>query len=275
VSEIDEERFSRQVALFGADGQRRIGASKVGLVGLGGLGSHLAQQLAFLGIRDFVLIDHDPITRSSMNRVIGATPADIDTRLKVEVAERLILSIDPEAKVVRHERKIMDVDAANVLGDRTVVFGGLDSDLARLELTGIAARLRLPYFDLASDTDVDAGEVTFGGRVLFADGTRCLHCLGVLDQAEIAREGLPEDARRAHDQLYGIDRVALEGSGPAVVSVNGVVASLAVTEFMVWATGVREPEAQVVYYGERRQIRRVTDQGDPDCPYCRRWREAD
>jgi molybdopterin/thiamine biosynthesis adenylyltransferase len=272
VPDVDEQRFSRQIALFGVNGQNKIAAAKVGVVGLGGLGSHLGEQLAYLGVRDFALIDHDIVTPSSLNRVIGAVPGDVDVMPKVEVTARLIKSIEPEATVVAEQIRVEDEAVAELLADRTVVFGGLDSDLARLSLTELSTRLRLPYFDLASDTGEDEGEPTFGGRVVFADGTRCLHCLGLLDQDEIRRDFLDPDARRAHDDTYGIDRDELGETGPAVVSVNGVVASLAVTEFMVWITGLRDPEPQLVYYGERRLIRRVTDAGATDCPYCSQWR---
>jgi molybdopterin-synthase adenylyltransferase len=142
----------------------------------------------------------------------------------------------------------------------------------RLQLTELAAQYRLPYFDLASDTGVDdEGNPTYGGRIVFCDGTRCLHCLGLLDQEDIRRASLPDDARRAHDEIYGIKKGALPGTGPAVVSINATVASLAVTEFMGWVTGMREPAPQLVYYGEKQTIRRSTDTGDPNCPYCRLW----
>lgn len=272
MSEVDEERFSRQIALFGIEGQRKISESRAVLVGLGGLGSHLAQQLTFLGVRDFALIDHDIITASSRNRVIGARPTDVPERTpKVDVARRLILEIDPDAEVAAYLVKV--AEARDAFADRTIVFGGVDNDLVRLELTEVAARHKLPYFDLASDTGVDDdGQPTYGGRIVFADGTRCLHCLDLLDPEDMRRAGLPEDARRAHDEIYGIKKSGLGGTGPAVVSVNGVVTSLAVNEFMVWVTGVREPSAQLVYYGEKRAIRRSTDKGDRNCPYCRLWR---
>jgi molybdopterin/thiamine biosynthesis adenylyltransferase len=272
VSEIDEARFSRQIALFGPEGQRRIRETRTLIVGLGGLGSHVAQELAFLGVPDYALVDHDIITGSSGNRVIGSRPTDVAEQTpKVEVGERLILEIDPEANVERYAVKLEDAHKA-IIG-RTLVFGCTDNDLVRLQLTELAARNRVPYFDLASDTGVDdEGDPTYGGRVVFCDGNRCLHCLGLLDQEDIRRASLPEDARRAHNEIYGMKQSALHGSGPAVVSVNGTVASLAITEFMGWVTGIREPAPQLVYYGETRQLRRSTDEGDPNCPYCRLWR---
>jgi molybdopterin-synthase adenylyltransferase len=94
VPERNEDRFSRQVALFGPEGQKRIGETRALIVGLGGLGSHLTQELTFLGVRDDALVDHDIITGSSRNRVIGSRPSDVvEKALKVDVARRLILEI--------------------------------------------------------------------------------------------------------------------------------------------------------------------------------------
>jgi molybdopterin-synthase adenylyltransferase len=53
-----------------------------------------------------------------------------------------------------------------------------------------------------------------------------------------------------------------------VVSVNGVVASLAVTEFIAFVTGMREPAAQLVYRGEVPVVRRVLDEPEPGCYFC-------
>ena len=55
----DTDRYDRQISLFGLEGQNRIKAVRVGLVGLGGLGSHLAQQLAYLGVTRYALVDGD------------------------------------------------------------------------------------------------------------------------------------------------------------------------------------------------------------------------
>ena len=60
----------------------------------------MAQQLAYLGVIRYALIDDDAITESSLNRVIGAVPQDVPSKTpKVRAAERLIKSLQPEAAV--------------------------------------------------------------------------------------------------------------------------------------------------------------------------------
>jgi hypothetical protein len=100
--------------------------------------------------------------------------------------------------------------------------------------------------------------------------TGCLSCQGVLDQGEVRRD-LASDAQRAdEDAIYGVSKAALGAGGPSVVSVNGVVASLGVTELMAMVTGMRKPFGQLDYRGHEGIIRRVIDRA-ADCYYCGLW----
>lgn len=261
-------RFSRNESLFGPDGQRRIRSTGVAIVGLGGLGSHVGQQLAYLGVREFLLIDDDVVTESSLNRVVGAYDSDPSSRtLKTDSASRLIGLVVPDAAIRTLPVRLESPEVGPALTSVDVVFGCLDKDSPRLRLTELCARLGKPYFDLATDTGDDGGP-TFGGRITFSNGRGCLFCLGLLDQDEIARDSLTPELRRARDSSYGLRTEALAETGPAVVSVNGAVASLAITEFMLLATGLKPPAPNLSYYGEKRTIRRPIDQPAPDCPYC-------
>jgi molybdopterin/thiamine biosynthesis adenylyltransferase len=264
------ERFSRNEALFGAEGQAKIAATAVAIVGAGGLGSHVAQQLGYLGVRQFGLVDDDIVTDSSLNRLVGSIDTDVAAgTTKVTVAKRMIEAMNPSASVVPVELRLADDRAKAVIADVDVVFGCLDQDLPRLALTEVCARLAKPYFDLATDTEGAGDEVRYGGRVILADGSRCPVCLKALDQAEMTRDAMNPEQREAHDRIYGVRRKALEGTGPMVVSINGAVASLAVTEFICLVTGLRKPIGQLIYRGERGTVGQVRDLPEPDCYYCK------
>lgn len=262
-----EDRYSRNELLFGAEGQKRISEARVGIVGLGGLGSHVAQQLSYLGVLDYALVDGDVVTDSSLNRLVGANDDDVGTA-KVAVAKRMIESIQPKADVDVVQAKLSTNEARDALRDRTFVFGCLDKEAPRLQLTDFASEHRITYIDAASDVDPD-GE--FGGRIVVANGSGCLFCLGEIDQEELRREQLTPEQRQAHDETYGIPRGALDETGPSVVSLNGVVASLAVNEFMVSVTGMVEPALHLIYRGRSRMITRSSDPPEASCPYCGRW----
>src|SRR5438132_536319 len=75
---MTEDRFHRQELLFGREGQKRVESRGVAIVGAGGLGSHVAQQLAYLGTRHFLLVDADRVRVSNLNRLVGATQDDAD-----------------------------------------------------------------------------------------------------------------------------------------------------------------------------------------------------
>jgi molybdopterin/thiamine biosynthesis adenylyltransferase len=236
----DQARYQRHIGLFGVEGQQRIATSRVAIVGLGGTGSHLAQQLAYLGVLDYQLIDADIVSASNLNRLIGAVPNDVDTP-KIDIAARTITAIQPTATVDTHAEMLTDTTPLPGIASTDVIFGCVDDDVARLDLVRHASTRELPYVDLATDV-ATTGE--FGGRVVFAKGgERCLSCLGELDQHALARANMTDEQRAADDKIYGIDRDALATTGPSVVSINGVIASLAVTEFMAWRTRLREPAA--------------------------------
>src|SRR4051794_4303056 len=96
---MDAERFSRNIALFGRKGQEKIEAQTVGIVGLGGLGSHVAQQITYLGVRDQIHVDDDVISASSLNRVVTSYEGDADHVCKVEASRRLATAVASDAAV--------------------------------------------------------------------------------------------------------------------------------------------------------------------------------
>lgn len=124
---------------------------------------------------------------------------------------------------------------------------------------------------MASDTFVEDSEVLFGGRVaVVTPETGCLHCQGVLDQTEVQEDLACEVQLKDREDIYGVPTRALRGGGPSVVTVNGAVASLGVTELMVLLTGLRRPIAHLDYRGHEGVLRWVTDR-EPDCYYCALW----
>ena len=86
---------------------------------------------------------------------------------------------------------------------------------------------------------------------------------------------MSEEERRIEDDIYGIPRASLGTTGPAVVSVNGVIASLAVTEFMVHITGLRPPSRHLIYRGDLARLTASKDPPRDGCWYCARWRAPD
>lgn len=263
-----EARYNRQVLLFGEEGQRRIAESKVGIVGLGGMGSQIAQGLAYLGVRQFVLVDDDHVSESNLNRLIGAVPEDAERKTpKVEAAARHIRAVLPEAGVAPVPRNLRTEEAMDALTGCPIIFGCVDGDGPRLVLMELAAAHEITLIDCAAEIFAEEDPLRWGGRVVVGrPGEFCLDCAGQVDM-DVAKEELESpdqrEARRRHG--YGTREAA---PAPAVVNLNGVVANLGVTEFMVMVTGLREPRRHLIYYADRGVVNDRQDARRADCYTC-------
>src|SRR6266571_2312640 len=89
-----QEAYHRQVLALGVLGQLEVQKTRVGIVGLGGIGSIVAQQLAYLGATNFVLIDDDVVQSTNLHRLVTATEKDVGCP-KVEVAQSYIKRVNP------------------------------------------------------------------------------------------------------------------------------------------------------------------------------------
>jgi molybdopterin/thiamine biosynthesis adenylyltransferase len=268
---MDLDRFDRQLRLFGCEGQARIADTYAAVVGCGGTGSHVVQQLAFLGVRMFGLIDADHATRTSRNRLIGMVPEDVTRQTaKVAIAARTIRQIEPDTTITEVHDSFVSEAGERELAKATVIFGCVDRDGARLLLNEYACAYDKPYFDLATDTEGTGGQVRFGGRVTVRTNRHgCLYCTDALDKEAVRRDLTTPERREEEAQMYGLRRDALNETGPSVVMLNGVIASLAVTEFMVFTTGVpRPPKRSLRYDGTRGIVNEPRDTPAADCLYC-------
>ncbi|MGH7412195.1 MAG: ThiF family adenylyltransferase [Candidatus Methylomirabilis sp.] len=267
---MSSHRFDRNIRFFGREGQERLRSASVAVVGVGGIGTHVVQQLSLLGVGGLALIDAQELDRSNLNRYVGTRYDDpIPGTRKVDHGERITHSIDREIRILKVFDSLVSDQAFTAIIEAGYVFGCVDREGARLILNELCAAYERPYFDLASD--ILAGKkLSYGGRVCVAwDGHGCLVCLGILDLAEAQRDLSGPEGRRDLEAIYGVDRGLLGEPGPSVVSINGVVASLAVTEFMAAVTGIRSPKRLVKYYGHLSCVTLSNDEPWSDCYYCK------
>ena len=127
----------------------------------------------------------------------------------------------------------------------------------------------IPYWDLASDIDTTDAR-RFGGRILYStDGEMCLFCQGLLEQDDIRQALAPETERWEEALIYGIPVEALGTSGPSVVALNGIIASVAIMEFLVELVGIRPAFRHLVYDGSFGRLVLSQDLPDEDCYFCK------
>lgn len=224
--------FDRHIRAFGGDVQRALGDLRVAVVGCGGTGSAVIEQLVRLGVRHLTLVDPDTISESNVTRVYGSRRADVG-RPKVDVAADNIAAIAPEIIVERIASKVTMEATVRKLSSVDVVFGCTDDNSGRLVLSRFATFMMTPVIDcgviLSSDS---AGHLAgIDGRVtVLSPGTACLVCRNRIDMARAQAEALTqEELRRRVGEGYA---PALPGVEPAVVTYTTAVAACAVSELL-------------------------------------------
>lgn len=265
-----QARFARQVQAFGEGGQARVKATRVGIVGLGGVGSAVAQHLALLGVRDFVLMDGDALEESNLNRFVGGDWHDAArARKKVDVVRDALIAVDAATRVDVFSAHFPTADGASALKQCDVLFGCTDNHGSRLLLNNFALQYMLPYIDIGVGLNTDAdGRLTESGgqyRVVMPDGF-CLECVRAINANMAADDLLPPDQRqirRAHGYIPNEDIHA-----PSVAFLNGTLASLAVGEFLNLLTGYRSAHRLTYYFlNDNRTLNVHADRRD-DCAAC-------
>lgn len=231
VEEPLDPSFDRNIRAFGGAVQRTLGSLRVGVVGCGGTGSAVAEQLVRLGVRRFTLVDHDRLSASNVTRVYGSTPADVG-RPKVDVLADHIRAIAPDAAVTTIMSSTMVEHAARALGGVDVIFGCTDDNAGRLVVSRLSTYMMVPVFDCGVLLSDRGGQIDgiFGRVTVLHPGAACLVCRGRIDLARAAAEALtPTERQRRADEGYA---PALAGIEPAVVAYTTMVAAAAVNELL-------------------------------------------
>jgi hypothetical protein len=231
-----EPRFERQARMFGTEGQDRLRELHVAVVGVGGGGSMLIEQLAHLGVGAITAVDFDTVESTNLSRIVGASERDARSGTpKVDVAARLVRSIDPTIAFTPIRGDIADVDVATALTQVDFIFLATDTTTSRLVFNAIVHRFFIPGVQIGAkvETQVDGtAEVYVAIRPVFPD-RGCLDCAGLIDPMRLQQEARTEEERHAQNYL-DVDEVV----DPSVISLNGIAASHGVTTMLLWAVGL-------------------------------------
>ena len=224
--------FDRNIRAFGPAIQITLADLHVGIVGCGGTGSAVSEQLARLGVRQFTLIDSDSLSVSNTTRVYGSDPTQVGEP-KAEVLAAHIRRIAPDSAVSVVVGMTTRKATALRLTGCDLVFGCTDDNAGRLVLSRLASYYLIPIIDcgvlLSSD---GAGQLSgIDGRVTtLVPGQACLVCRDRIDLARAAAELLtPDERARRVDEGYA---PALGFTEPAVVAFTTLVAATAVSELL-------------------------------------------
>src|SRR6266403_4112540 len=227
IPQSDTTQFDRQILTFGTEGQKFIAGLRVGLVGVGGTSSIVAEQLGRLGVRDLVLIDPDRVEESNLSRLIGSHSKDVGSP-KVKVIRSHLSKLGAD-KISTVEDSAIRQGVLAQLRDRDIVFSCVDNDRSRAILSRFAHQYLIPIIDMGVRLDGRSGEIkAAAGRVsVVGPGMVCLRCSHHVSSERIRAESLPPTERQAlarEGYVMGVDDPA-----PAVISLNATIAGLAVT----------------------------------------------
>ena len=142
----DTAIFDRNILAFGEVAQHTIGMLRIGIVGCGGTGSSVAEQLVRLGARHLLLVDADTLGPSNVTRVYGSTPADVG-RLKTEVLAEHLRRIAPDASCRTITGMSTSKSVARTLAATDLLFGCTDDNAGRLVLSRLGAYYLVPMID--------------------------------------------------------------------------------------------------------------------------------
>jgi molybdopterin/thiamine biosynthesis adenylyltransferase len=205
-----KETLIRQ-SFLGPKSDEILDSILVAVVGLGGAGSHVVQQLSHVGIGALHSVDPDKAELSNLNRLVGATRRDaLKSRRKTDIAARRAKAVNPAIRIKRFAAKWQE--AMSELRDADIIVSCVDSYSERAQLEAFARRYIIPCIDIGMDVHEIGDHFAIAGQVsLSIPGDLCFKCMGIITDDDLAKE------------QYGA-----AGGNPQVVWPNGVLASVAV-----------------------------------------------
>jgi molybdopterin-synthase adenylyltransferase len=266
--------FDRQVRAFGRELQNRLGELRIGIVGLGAIGSAMVEYLARLGVRNWVLVDSDVVELSNLNRLINATVTDAEKqRPKVYVARSTIRQVAPQAYVRALQTDVFDPEALRTLKTCDLLIVATDNHSSRMALNRLAVQYLIPLVHLGFNIDVQTEPrdeerivTDISGEFAVPDlGRWCLKCAGLVD-SQLAGWELASPAQRALLKQRGY---VADTPAPAVHHLDGLIAALATAEIQNLVCAYKPTTSRyVVYDALKPELLPLHVTPSETCPVC-------
>ena len=245
LSADELERYHRHLILpgIGEEGQQRLKAARVLLVGAGGLGSPAALYLAAAGVGHLGLIDADVVELSNLQRQVLHGTRDVG-RPKVASAEDRLRDLNPHVAIATFHARLTSANALEILRDYDIVVDGSDNFPTRYLINDACVLLSKQYvFGSVSRFDGQAS-------VLGSDDGPCYRCLF---KEPPAPGSIPNCAEGG---VFGV--------------LPGMIGVIQATETIKLITGAGEPLVGRLLLVDalRMRFRTIEVARDPDCPAC-------
>jgi adenylyltransferase/sulfurtransferase len=238
-------RYSRHLLLpeIGVEGQKKLKAAKVLIVGTGGLGAPLALYLSAAGVGTIGLVDFDTVDESNLQRQIIHSTRDVG-RPKTASANDRIKGINPMVKVVTHNTMLTSQNALDIFADYDIIADGTDNFQTRY---------------LVNDACVFTGKLNVYGSVFQFDGQSTVFA---------AKDGPCYRCLCPTPPPPGLVPSCAEGGVMGVVP--GIIGLVQAAETIKLIVGGAEPliGRLLVFDAWRMRFRELKIEKDPDCPVC-------
>lgn len=142
-AELLPARYQRNRRMISTAQQLQLFRSTVAVVGAGGLGGYILEQLARLGVGQIISIDDDVFEENNLNRQLLSSPANLG-RVKVEVAAERVAEINPAVSVTPVQKRFEKQCGPELFAEVDCVVDAVDNVTARLELEEVCSTLQLP-----------------------------------------------------------------------------------------------------------------------------------
>jgi molybdopterin-synthase adenylyltransferase len=222
-AEFETRTQSREVM------QDRLHQARVAIIGLGGIGTWVAQGLALAGVRNFTLIDPDVVEISNLNRQCLFNVSDVGA-LKVQVAEQKLCMIEPEISVRSFaQRVVSSQDCLEEMRGSSIIISCADdpsTDAVNQIVTEVGFELQVPHI-LCGGYD---GHLSFIGPTVIPGKSACWYCY---------EHALDKQLHRAEYQQLTVTNAHSKGGNIAAIS--AITANYHVLDALKVITGFLKP----------------------------------
>lgn len=233
------EEFKRTITVWGTRHHRKLARLKIGIVGVGSVGSFVAEQLARMGFTRLKLIDFDRIKTHNLDRTLFATAEDVG-RCKIDVAAEMLMASATagEFRVEQVPFSVAEEQGYRAALDCDVLFSCVDRPRARRILNHLALAHLIPVIDGGILVRFNAGRFSGVDWQLqtVTPGRACLECLAAYSPADVATE--TEGKLDDPSYLTGIPADHRFRQNENVMPFSANLASLEVLQLIVLATGI-------------------------------------
>lgn len=272
---VEQQMFNRHQDFIPADKRAFLADINVALVGCGGLGSILAENLGRAGFGGIYLLDGDKLEQTNLNRWQGGAPEHVG-KFKTDILAEKMRHMFPDMRVTAYASSIYEEKIEQVIASSDIIVAGLDNDEARYFLNRMSLQYNIPYFD-SGVAIVGCGENTdFRSRyfAVLPGVTACAECTGIeLYNKEAVRDEFSENATIQSRRAAGYVLEQPQVTSPSVYFLNQRASSLLAQELLNYicewrstATTISESWRNGVF--QRTDRANFPETPDPECPVC-------